>query len=373
MKRYAVHVCLVSHQLLPNLLLCCDDTSKPELVVLLETTVMHNKSQLLSKLIKQQGCSVEIVNVNSYDVSVIQQLMGNLLNRFSAEIVAVNVTGGNKLMAMAAFLESWSRNVTTFYVDTDTDTIWQLGEPSQQFPLPDIFKVNLYLQAYGYRILATGEQSLFPELAQLANELTDDLNCWGGAIKTLNYYANKAEYSLNTQLAERDLANQNFIQLLDKMATTKLLCRDGVRLVFADEKARFFANGGWLEHHVLGVVQKLRQDDRIRDVFMNVTLADESGAKNEIDVLFTSRNRLFMIECKTKNMQTDRARVDDMIYKLESLKGLIGGLYGRTMLLSYFPISNADQTRCSSYGLTVVDGRKLKDLRSVLCKWILDN
>ncbi|MEA3466203.1 MAG: hypothetical protein U9R29_09425, partial [Thermodesulfobacteriota bacterium] len=78
--------------------------------------------------------------------------------------VAVNVTGGNKLMALAVFMQAWSSNVPAFYIDTDSDTLWQLGERSQQFPLPNIFKVKLYLQAYGYCVLAAGGKSVLLSL-----------------------------------------------------------------------------------------------------------------------------------------------------------------------------------------------------------------
>ncbi|MEA3466429.1 MAG: DUF1887 family CARF protein, partial [Thermodesulfobacteriota bacterium] len=296
--------------------------------------------------------------------------LSGLLNRFSDMSVAVNVTGGNKLMALAVFMQAWSSNVPAFYIDTDSDTLWQLDERSQQFPLPNIFKVKLYLQAYGYRVLAAGGKSVLPGLAQLTAELADDFQQWDGAIKSLNYYANKAEGSLNARLSPSDLRKPQLLLLVDKMNKNKLLCRDDSRLIFADEEARFFANGGWLEQHVFGIVQQLHRDGRIRDVMLNGVIEDSGGTKNEIDILFTARNRLFIIECKTKNMQVDTARVDNMIYKLESLKGLVGGLYGKAMLLSYSPVPDADRKRCLSYNLALVDGRKLKNLRSVLCKWI---
>lgn len=370
MERFAVHICLVSKQLLPNLLLCCAESTRPERVILLVTVAMRKQGKLLEELIQQQGCQVEIVGVDSYDINLLQKQLSELLSKFSQTSIAMNVTGGNKLMALAAFLETWSCDVAAFYIDTDTDTLWQLGEHSQQSPLPDLLKAKLYLQAYGYRIISAGAKSIPPGLAQLTAELVEDVEHWNSAIKSLNFYASMATNSLYTELNSHDLKKHEFRQLLDKLEQNKLLSVSTTRLIFADEEARTFANGGWLEQHVLGMVQQLKVEGRIRDVVLNGVIEDSSGTKNEIDVLFTARNRLFIIECKTKNMHTEKSRVDEMVYKLESLKGLVGGLYGQAMLLSYFPVPSADRARCTSFGLALVEGRQLKDLRSRLCQWI---
>lgn len=370
MERYEVHVCLVSQQLLPNLLLCCDDIMRPDLVVLVITKVMRKQGELLTTLIRQQGCKIEIIEIDSYDINLLQQVVSEILTKFSTLHVAVNVTGGNKLMALAAFMESWSRNVPAFYVDTDTDIIWQLGEHTKQFSAPDLLKVNLYLHAYGYRIVSSGGKSIRPILVQLAKELADDFEGCNDAIKSLNYYASKAKNSLSVQISASDLRKKHFEQLLVNMNASKLLCHDNGNLIFANEEARFFVNGGWLEQHVFWEVQQLQREGRICDVVLNGVIEDNEGTKNEIDVMFTARNRLFMIECKTKNMNQNNARVDDMLYKLESIKGLVGGLYGQAMLLSYFPIQAADRKRCKSYNIALIEGRLLKDLRSKLCTWI---
>ncbi|OQY16109.1 MAG: hypothetical protein B6I36_10930 [Desulfobacteraceae bacterium 4572_35.1] len=351
MERCAIHICLVSKQLLPNLLLCCDENRRPEKVILIVTAAMWDPGHWLADLICQQGCRVEIVETASYDVVILQQLLSDLLTQYSASTIAVNVTGGNKLMAMAAFLESWSRNLPTFYIDTASDTLWLLGERSQQFPLPDLLKVKLYLQAYGYSLVSCEGKSI--------PELVDDCDQWSSSIKALNCYASMANKSLS-QLQ----------RLLEKFEGNGLLSLSGDRLVFANESSRVYSNGGWLEQHVFGVVQQLKLDGRIRDVTLNGVIEDPRGVKNEIDVMFTARNRLFLIECKTKNMNLESSRVDDMVYKLESLKGLVGGLFGQAMVVSYLPVPSADRKRCRSYGIELVDGRKVKELRSQLCQWI---
>ncbi len=369
MRRFTTHICLVSDQLLPNLLPCCNHQWRPQQVVLLVTAAMQSRGERLAEMLRQLGCAVSICQLDSYALDAMQRRLAELMRDHCAAELAINITGGNKLMALAAFMQAWSDDVAAFYVDTAADTLWRLGEPSVAVPLPDVLGIKRYLGAYGYRLLK-GQARQGVARRDLCLAIVERLEQWEQALPKLNYYAAQAKGSLNVVIGRGDVARADFIALLDLLRSAAVLDIADDRLVFANEQARVFANGGWLEEYVYAEVEQLRREGRVRDVCLNAVIEDEAGTMNEIDVLFTARNRLFMIECKSKKMHGDHARVDDMVYKLDSLKNLVGGLYGRAMLASCFRPGASDCRRCAGYDITLVAARGLKNLRSTVCRWI---
>lgn len=91
--------------------------------------------------------------------------------------------------------------------------------------------------------------------------------------------------------------------------------------------------------------------------------------RNEIDVATIVNNKLHLIECKTKNMQSNG---DDTLYKLESLKDLLGGFQARAMLISFRPLRYVDITRAKDLGLTLIGPDQLNQLPLHLKNWFND-
>jgi hypothetical protein len=58
------------------------------------------------------------------------------------------------------------------------------------------------------------------------------------------------------------------------------------------------------------------------------------------------------------------------LYKLDTLKGLFGGVRTKAMLVSYHPLSNWDTQRARDLGIKICTARMLPQLRSVIKHWI---
>ena len=137
----------------------------------------------------------------------------------------------------------------------------------------------------------------------------------------------------------------SFPDLVDiKLATYQ----NGV-LEFFSEDARRFSNGEWLENLVHNTVREIQDElPTIQDHSLNVQVYRETGGRevrNELDVATVVNNKLHIIECKTKGMRDDG---DDTLYKLESLRDLLGGLQARAMLVSFRPMRHNDISRVYS-------------------------
>jgi len=84
-----------------------------------------------------------------------------------------------------------------------------------------------------------------------------------------------------------------------------------------------------------------------------------------------ARNRLHLIECKTKRMAGKGTTevATDTVYKLDSISDL-GGLGTRSMLVSYRQLKEADRQRAKDLRIKVVQGTQIQQLKSQLREWI---
>ena len=57
-----------------------------------------------------------------------------------------------------------------------------------------------------------------------------------------------------------------------------------------------------METHAIRTVSALKGELGLRDRAANLVVLDRNGVKNELDVAFMARNRLFVIECVDKDL-----------------------------------------------------------------------
>lgn len=390
MPTFDTHLCLVSAQATPNLLPLLDETWRPRRVVLACSAPMQHAAQNLRSVIQTKGGSmmVDMLDLpNAYDYAALSDAFLNYLARHADENIALNVTGGTKLMAVAAQEVFRSAGKPVFYVNVESDEVLVIGEKSPSQPLRARLKVHELLKAHGYSVTTQTQPQISRELRDLTARLIDHVASAGRAFGAINALARSARDTpdLCTKLTPGQQDSRALDDIVALFADAGLLRQQGNALIFKNEEARFFINGGWLESHVYDVLQSLRaQHPGLSDVVMGVRVgfADAPGKpqnndKNEIDVAFLYRNTLHLIECKTANLAQPGASGDDKateaIYKMESLLKL-GGLRTRGMVVDYrgqLSQSKANQKRAAEAHIEIVSGAQLKDLKGVISRlWL---
>ena len=63
---------------------------------------------------------------------------------------------------------------------------------------------------------------------------------------------------------------------------------------------------------------------------------------------------------------------DDTLYKLESIRDLLGGIQARAMLVSFRPLRHHDVIRATDLGLALIGPDQLSDLKTHLHQWFLE-
>ena len=373
MNPIEAHLCLVSAQPVPNLTPALDRATAPRRVILLVSRDMRQRAGWLEQVLAPRGIRVERWEIDDpWDLEAIQTRVLELLekerNLVDGRHLALNATGGTKPMSIAAYEACRAYNLPVFYVHPERDRlIWLHPEKDTPRELEDRIRLEAFLQAHGAR--HTGElQRSLPGRRQLetAESVIRHIDRYSRALARLNWAAGTARRKLVSD--PLDNAGHDLVELIGLFEQGGFLRREGKRLRFPDETARFYVNGGWMEGYVFNRVRRLRgSDPHIQDMAHGVEVTREQRHKripNELDVVFLRNNRLHVIECKTRRFQPGGGDSPGAgaLYKLDSLRDLMGGLQARAMLVSFQNLPDHDRTRAADLGIQVCAGEQLDHL-----------
>lgn len=318
----------------------------------------------------------EIPNVAN--TSRIKRAVGILADDLSArgEDVKLNASCGLRHRLLSVYEVFRTFHWPIFVVEPNSDRLcWLYPDGKEDTQVEDRITIDDYLTVFGARG-EFNDQQLPPQLDQKLYELGER---WasnalelGPGLATLNYLATtcRKEQKLDVALSEKQQGYRELNMLLSDLVEAEIATYEHGVLTFADEDARRFSNGEWLETLVHSTVRQIQKDmPTIQDHSLNVQVYRQLGdreVRNELDVASVANNKLHIIECKTKGMRDDG---DDTLYKLESLRDLLGGLQARAMLVSFRPLRYNDITRAEDLGLALIGPDELKDLKTHLTNW----
>lgn len=374
--QFDVHFCLVSQQALANFLPILDSKFRPEKAVFFVTSEMKQYAHFLLEGFSKYQVKVDLVDISDpYDIAMVRDLVFTKVFEYDNESIALNVTGGTKTMAIAAQQAFEAAGKPFFYLNHGSHEIQILQgnqKPVEKLMLETKLGLKECLNVHGFSIeKQDGISTLTSTQSKLLSFLVRYNSTNRDAISRLNYLASKCAQNGSLKCdwsqevggkADRDL----FKEVLEHFEEAQYLTYTKDTLAFSSVDARNFANGLWFELYVASMLPNAK----IRDKAMNVVV--KSGeVKNELDVAFISRNRLHILECKTRNYRgNDDEQIREAIYKLETLKRL-GGLNSKCALVSYLPVENQRfRERAADSGIKLIDGRDINNLKNQLEHWI---
>lgn len=370
-----IHVLLVSAQAAPNLLPALDPELKPNEAILLVSKKMAGRATALESVLREASVKVSrLILDDEHDFSALEKVMLDFALTRDGEDIALNVTGGTKLMALAAQSVAQAAGWRIFYVDVDTDEVIWLGKEAQRKKLAAQLRLPHYLRGYGFRLEEGIEH---PPAERRHNELLQTMVSQVGSLEAplgqLNYLAQIAEdkRSLHIDLSAEQQDSRSLEALLRNFESAGVLSVTGSKIQFSSEQDRNFTKGGWLEHHTYRTLSAVHSELGVRDKAANLIVVDESGVKNELDIAFLARNRLFIVECKTARMDNPRAgKANDTLFKLSEICRRVGGLGTKGMLASYRQLGDSEKKLAKALNIDVVAGSELNRLDERLKRWV---
>lgn len=290
---------------------------KPKKIVLFETPEETFSAENLYNLFLSKNISVERVkNLNAYDFEGIKKVISDKVK--NENDACLNITGGTKLMALAAYEAFISQKKEIIYCDTEHKNIIFLS--------PDIKKINLnanltiedYLNSYGYTIISrknASEAEKFFNLFEFINQTN--------SLKSFTKFFINVRTKLHSQLPKFNVYSSDklfrFIKEIDKYI---IVYNNSNRIIIQNSD---FKSGDWLEYYVYYL---LFMKYNIKP-YLGVKIKNKFGVENEIDLLFLKDYILYLISCKSgkKDNQYD-------LYQLETLRTITSGTFGKGVFIT---------------------------------------
>jgi hypothetical protein len=299
-----------------------------------------------------------------------------LLTEHEDGSLALNATGGTKPMSIAAYEVFRDLNQAIFYVHPVQDRIiWLHPSKKPGQDLADRIKLPEFFQAYGATVTDQGDKLGVPAVyRELSDEIIGRIEYYAKALGSLNYLAQQATGPLFAELNSQQMKDYILSDLIGLFDANKLLRQEKNKLLFTDEAARFYVNGGWFERHVYGLCLNIKKQTAIQDIGRSVQVDRQhlnKPVRNEIDVTFLKDNRLYIIECKTKKYSgNDHGTGADTLYKLDTLKDLLGGLQAKAMLVSFTQPNEYVVQRAGDLNIALCCHKQLPYLTEKLLTWV---
>lgn len=369
------HVLLVSAQAAPNLLPALDPEMKPKEAILLVSEKMKPRADALEQVLTEAGVKTSRTLLeNEHDFGQLVNAILEIATKSEGEETALNITGGTKLMALAAQTVATEAKWRTFYVDVDTDEVIWLGKESHRRKLSEQLRLRHYLLSYGFNLVdGIRRPQREDRHADLLRTLVMQVGSLEQPLSQMNWLGQQAEdkKALQVKLSSQQMDSRNLDRLLQCFEDAGVLSRDKDDLRFSSEEDRDFAKGGWLERYVFGELGSTAGQLGVRDMAANLVVEDGEGVRNELDVAFMARNRLFIIECKTARMDRPEApKANDALFKLSEICRRVGGVGARGMLASYRPLRDEEKRLARALGVELVSGVDLARLDEKLKLWV---
>ncbi len=376
------HLVLISDQAVPNFTPILDERFKPDEVVMLVTDSMQARSEALEKIYKPRGVKVSRWSISDpWDIEHIHQRIEALLKKGYQNIM-LNATGGTKPMSIAAYEVFRENNLQIFYIHPQLDRLIWMHPKRPAVDLADRIKLKEYLMSYGAnKVSQLNKFGVVSSLRDLSAELIKSIHRYEPVLSTLNYFAATADNAdlLSADIGKELNGNDSFWALVDLFAQAGLLRKEGAGLVFSDENARFMVNGGWLEMYVYACCLNIKKTRGIQDLSRSVEVSRQQGnhtVLNELDVALLKDNRLYVIECKTKRYSGNskkHSEGSDVLYKLDSITGVIGGMQAKAMLVSFKKLRPHDLDRARELRIELCCYQELPFLEEKIAQWIVNH
>lgn len=370
------HICTVGTAVVPNIAPILDVSLGVKKVILIHTSDFLKKAELLAKTYKYYQIKTEFYPISSaWDIALLNMELEKLLEGLGEEKIAINITVGSKPISIVLHDIANILEIPTYYMNRNNTISWFIPKElkgNKPTSLQDRIKAKPFLMASGIELVSSEQPYQDKKIRSLIDNIVIDIEKYKKAIPQLNYLASLTDSLTSKPVQGND---EGFKELIDMFEEAGLLSIKNKTLIFKDEKARFFANGGWLEEFIYHQIKQLSSKmPEIQDNKFGANVQTIAGeVKNEIDNLILYNNNLCLIECKTKRFTKDAipdGGAVQSIYKLDSLKESFGGIMSKGMVVSVFDFTPSDIKRAKEYGIKIISLSELKNIKSHLSNWL---
>jgi hypothetical protein len=351
--KYDLVIHLMGEQTIPVLLGVRQFEAKRHII--LTTQRFESEARRLSKLISTAGPPVVVPD--PFRPADTRKAISKQVWKLQPQArVAVNMTGGTKLMFAGALQASWECGLDPFYFELRKHNVIFLRDGTHK-PFIGVTNVSDFFDAGNFKILSSGLWPVDPSSDRNRRQQSLTL-MWQRREVLRNLYKSR------TFAAEVDKQDRNRLDTrdtflpfsvewpggsasLDKACNPHLIL-SGAEIPICGADFFDFLAGRWLEEFVYSLLKPLEIEGVIRDIRVGLevgypddSLTDHERRAQEFDCIFTDGKRLWIVECKAGPVR------QDAIQKLENNLKLYGGVAAKGFLISSFALRRPQANRVS--------------------------
>ncbi|MCK8603009.1 Card1-like endonuclease domain-containing protein [Desulfoferrobacter suflitae] len=330
-------VSLVSDQTIPNVLIAAHYA--PDYLLFITTATMEDRGKSAS-ILETLALRGQDYHDRHHKIVVAADSIVDLQNRVSEWIhqcpeeftFVVNLTGGTKLMAIAAydvFMDFGSEMVYLPIPKNEILTPFPKRRPRPPVALHERLCVQEYLTAYGFKTTNRNKIEHHKQRCRSRTQLTRHLlahyrdlhpllEALGDQVRPLRKSALKRGCEIQMAFECRNHHESEFLSLMG-------FRHEGQQIGKTIHREEWeYLRGGWLEERLFLAVDEALPHGG--DICLNVMCEDPAGNRNEFDVLFTLDNVLYLVECKSLGRLQDDEKdiINAFLYKLGALRQNFG-------------------------------------------------
>lgn len=316
-----VLVNLVSEQTIPNFLSLKTFEGVSEYVFItterMEDEHRGNRRKWLMQAagLHEEGCATILVNPECFS-DVIDTLGGHNWEQYKK--IIVNITGGTKIMSLATYEFFKNRTGHIWYIPLNSTKYFIVDDSGIFQEVNHQITVKEYLNCCGI------DDARFKQKSPCkGNDFTESF------LNTFMFHMKHSDFALlevlrnpyrqfgKKELSVKDMefpgekANNGFVPA---KGLTRFLDRikfPFIKFEFLTKYEIDYLTGGWFEEYVFNILQRLVTSPA--NIGMGINLIpqpkDLDKAKwftaNDLDVVFTNNNRIYIVECKTGMEEVD--------------------------------------------------------------------
>lgn len=165
---YPTHAALVHEHPIPTLAPLLDPAHDVRKVILIHGVERREQAEHQARVLRKHGKTVRVEGVrDACDLAALRLDLALILPENTP--LAINITGGSKLMSLAAFEIANHRNYAAYYIHRLNNEVAWLNSDHPPQTIPDNLNVSDYLEALGYSIRYASSSTYSQAARDLAN------------------------------------------------------------------------------------------------------------------------------------------------------------------------------------------------------------
>lgn len=323
-----VLVSLVSDQTIPNVEFINEHKNQIEKYIFISTEFMEKPTK------ERTNCIIRGSNITGIEpliITVKEDSISDIYKQLDAKInnnddFVINLTGGTKMMSLAVFLYFKDITDQIYYKPIRSDMILSVKNDKKYKSVKSQITVFDYLSSYGVNSKAKSEfQNSNITNKIFKSYLEGSIDFKALEILRINYRSKKDSYKIKSieQTFDDDLRIENLAEFMHDLGFKNKTDDDSI---ITKEEINFLT-GGWYEEFTYNYIkEKLGLDDEHIKLGVNLEKSDYV-LNNDLDVVFTFNNNLYVVECKTAmsiNGKISTSLFNETIYKASALRAKFG-------------------------------------------------